>query len=56
MRANITRSAGNKKPVSAPEEPITRWQGMTMAIGLEPFANPTALLALGRPIRLASAP
>ena len=32
-------------PVSVPFAPITRWHGMTIGIGLRPFASPTALEA-----------
>ena len=34
---------------------MTRWHGMTMGIGLRPFAAPTARMAFGRPMRLAMA-
>ena len=44
------------KPVSEPSAPITLWQGLTMAIGLAPFARPTARMALGRPMAMAWAP
>jgi hypothetical protein len=38
------------KPVSAPLEPISRWQGAMIAIGFRPLAAPTARDALGFPI------
>jgi hypothetical protein len=39
------------KPVRLPSLPMTRWHGMMMGIGFEPFANPTARSALGLPMR-----
>jgi len=39
------------KPVRLPSLPITRWHGMMMGMGLQPFANPTARTALGLPMR-----
>ena len=38
------------KPVRLPSLPMTRWHGMMMGIGFEPFANPTARSALGLPM------
>ena len=43
-------------PVSLPPAPTMRWQGMTMGIGLEPSALPTARAAFGRSIRPAMSP
>ena len=43
-------------PVSAPEVPITRWQGISSPIGLRPTAPPTARAAPGFPIRRATSP
>jgi len=42
--------------VSAPDLPITRWQGTTIAIGFAPFAAPIARLAVGASIARASSP
>jgi hypothetical protein len=44
------------KPVSDLSEPITRWHGTTIGSGFAPLAPPTARLAVGLPIRDASAP
>src|SRR5688572_13154225 len=41
-------------PVNDPFDPITRWHGTMIAIGLAPFAIPTALTAFGLSIRFAS--
>ena len=43
-------------PVSRPSAPITRWQGMTMAMGFLWFAEPTARAACGAPILSAICP
>src|SRR5882672_8901896 len=50
------RSSPPPYPVSDPLAPITRWQGTTILIGLEPLAWPTARTALGMSRRAASAP
>jgi len=44
------------KPVSDPSAPMTRWQGITMGMGLLPFASPTAREAFTSPRSVASAP
>src|ERR1700733_931336 len=41
------------KPVSLPFDPITRWHGAMIEIGLRPFAAPTARIARGEPISFA---
>ena len=43
-------------PVNWPVDPMTRWHGTMIAIGLRPFAAPTARLAAGRPIARATSP
>ena len=44
------------KPVNLPLAPITRWQGMTMAIGFRPLARPTARGLPGGVMALAMLP
>src|SRR5687767_5682092 len=44
------------KPVSEPSAPMTRWQGITMGMGLLPLARPTARDPLGLPSSWARAP
>ena len=50
------RSSPPANPVSLPLAPITRWQGITTAIGLRPLAAPTARALAGQPMRSASSP
>src|SRR5579859_3280961 len=50
------RSRPPPYPTSEPPAPISRWHGMTIEIGLRPFASPTARAADGRLRRAASWP
>ena len=51
---NRLRGSPPPKPMRLPSAPITRWQGTTMAIGLRPFAAPTAWAPPGSPTALAT--
>jgi len=44
------------KPVSFPDDPMTRWQGTMIDTGFLPFAAPTARVARGLPSCFASWP
>src|SRR5690606_41373847 len=50
------RSIPAAYPVREPFRPMTRWHGITMAIGFRPMAAPTARLALGIPSDAAISP
>src|SRR3569833_1041240 len=54
-RRNFFVSRPPAKPVSSPEEPITRWHGTITEMGFLPMAAPTARTAFTLPIFLAIA-